>query len=90
MSSKVYFINLRSRTDKTNKISKIKRLFDAAGFNELIQPSDLTAVKLTFGERGSDGNAGRGFKSGDRVGKAEEEPEECGERGDAEQHANQP
>ncbi|MEG6521931.1 DUF362 domain-containing protein [Desulfotomaculum sp. 1211_IL3151] len=55
MSSKVYFVNLRARTDKTNKISKIRNLFDQAGFNELIQKDDLTAIKLHFGERGSDG-----------------------------------
>ncbi len=55
MPSKVYFANLRSRTDRNNKISKIKNLFDRAGFNDLIQANDLTAVKLTFGERGSDG-----------------------------------
>lgn len=55
MSSKVYFSNLRTRSDKSNKISKIRKLFDCAGFNELIQPDDLTAIKLTFGERGSDG-----------------------------------
>ena len=55
MSSKVYFVNLRARTDKSNKISKIRNLFDRAGFNDLIQKDDLTAVKLHFGERGSDG-----------------------------------
>ncbi|MDR7868896.1 MAG: DUF362 domain-containing protein [Sporomusaceae bacterium] len=55
MASKVYFANLRARTDKTNKISKIRNLFERAGFGELIQPGDLTAIKLTFGERGSDG-----------------------------------
>lgn len=55
MSSKVYFANLRARTDKSNKISKTRSLFDRAGFNELIQPGDLTAIKLHFGERGSDG-----------------------------------
>lgn len=55
MSSKVYFANLRARTDKNNKISKIRNLFDRAGFNELIQKDDLTAIKLHFGERGSDG-----------------------------------
>ncbi|WP_188398927.1 DUF362 domain-containing protein [Sporomusa sp. GT1] len=55
MSSKVFFANLRSRTNRNNKISKLKNLFDQAGFHELIQPADLTAVKLTFGERGSDG-----------------------------------
>ncbi|WP_371366598.1 NAD(P)H-quinone oxidoreductase subunit I, chloroplastic [Sporomusa rhizae] len=55
MSSKVYFVNLRARTDKSNKISRIRTLFDRAGLNELIQKDDLTAIKLHFGERGSDG-----------------------------------
>lgn len=55
VSSKVYFVNLRARTDKANKISKIRNLFEQAGFNELIQKDDLTAIKLHFGERGSDG-----------------------------------
>ncbi|MBP2649482.1 MAG: 4Fe-4S ferredoxin iron-sulfur binding domain protein [Firmicutes bacterium] len=55
MASKVYFANLRARTDKNNKIGKIKNLFDCAGLNELIQKDDLTAIKLHFGERGSDG-----------------------------------
>lgn len=55
MSSKVYFINLRSRTSGQNKISKIRSLFDHAGLNDLIQKDDLTAIKLHFGERGSDG-----------------------------------
>lgn len=55
MASKVFFANLRARTDKNNKISKIKNLYDRAGFSDLIQPDDLTAIKLHFGERGSDG-----------------------------------
>ncbi|MEZ7890756.1 MAG: DUF362 domain-containing protein [Candidatus Wallbacteria bacterium] len=54
MSSKVYFVNLRTRTTHDNKISKLKALFEAAGFNGLISEDDLTAVKLHFGERGSD------------------------------------
>ncbi|MBP2654086.1 MAG: 4Fe-4S ferredoxin iron-sulfur binding domain protein [Firmicutes bacterium] len=55
MPSKVYFVNLRTRTDKSNKISKIRALFDRAGLNEFIRKDDLTAIKLHFGERGSDG-----------------------------------
>lgn len=54
MSSKVYFYNLRSRSHKENKISKIRNLFDQAGLNELIKKDDLTAIKLHFGERGND------------------------------------
>ncbi|SDE56248.1 DUF362 domain-containing protein [Sporomusa acidovorans] len=55
MASKVYFVNLRARSDKSNKVSKIRKLFDCAGLNELLHQDDLTGVKLHFGERGSDG-----------------------------------
>lgn len=54
MKSKVYFVNLRSRSYAENKISKIRSLFDQAGLNDLIQKDDLTAIKLHFGERGND------------------------------------
>lgn len=54
MSSKVYFANLRARNHRESKIMKIQRLFDAAGFNELISKDDLTAVKIHFGEKGND------------------------------------
>ncbi len=54
MASKVYFVNLRSRSDKNNKITKIRRLFEKAGFDNFIDEGDLTAVKLHFGERGND------------------------------------
>jgi uncharacterized Fe-S center protein len=37
MSSKVYFVNLRSRSDKNNKIIKIRRLFERAGFDNNIK-----------------------------------------------------
>ncbi|WPC43757.1 DUF362 domain-containing protein [Clostridium sp. JS66] len=54
MASKVYFVNLRSRSDKNNKITKIRRLFEKVGFDNFIDEGDLTAVKLHFGERGND------------------------------------
>ena len=54
MSSEVYFSNFRSRSQGENKTSKIKRLFDMAGFGEFIQKDDLTAIKLHFGEKGND------------------------------------
>ena len=54
MSSKVYFVNLRSRSPKENKISKIRKLYEAAGFDEFVGEKDLTAIKLHFGERGND------------------------------------
>ena len=55
MASKVYFASLRTRSASTNKGAKIRSLFDRADFKYLLQPGDLTAIKLTFGESGSDG-----------------------------------
>ncbi len=54
MSSKVYFVDLRARSAKDNKISKISDLFDAAGFNGILNRNALTAIKVHFGEEGND------------------------------------
>lgn len=55
MASKVYFQNLRSRGDKSNRINKVGTLFDQAQFGQFIGDGDLTAIKLHFGEKGNDG-----------------------------------
>ena len=54
MVGKVYFSDFRSRSGKDNKISKIKKLFKATGFENIINKDDLTAIKLHFGEKGND------------------------------------
>ena len=54
MVSKVYFTDFRSRSDDDNKINKIRKLFEAAEFENLIEPDELVAVKLHFGEEGND------------------------------------
>jgi uncharacterized Fe-S center protein len=54
MGEKVYFAGLRCRDPEDNTISKIKRLFEAAGFSSICTGHALTAVKLHFGESGSD------------------------------------
>ena len=54
MASDVYFVDFTARTWKTNKINRIKELFDKAGFSALFAKKDLAAVKLHFGERGND------------------------------------
>ncbi len=54
MKAKVFFAGLRARDPGQNTITKINRLFEAAGFRSLIQPGDLTAIKLHFGEWGND------------------------------------
>ena len=50
MASEVFFANLRARNERQNKITKIKKLFTAAGFDKLLTKDNLTAVKLHFGE----------------------------------------
>lgn len=54
MASKVYFTDFRSKSKEDNKINKIKRLFDAANFQNFIDEDDIVAVKLHFGEEGND------------------------------------
>ena len=54
MRSDVYFTDFRSRTDEDNKINKVKKLFDAAKFDNLVNEDELVAVKLHFGEEGND------------------------------------
>lgn len=55
MASKVYFADLRAKNPYESQISKIQKLFDEAGFVELLGAEDLTAIKIHFGEYGNDG-----------------------------------
>jgi len=52
--AKVYFADLRARTPNRNRTAKLKKLFEAAGFGDVVNKGDLTAVKVHFGERGCD------------------------------------
>jgi uncharacterized protein len=54
MRSDVYFTDFRSRTDEDNKVNKVKKLFEAANFKDLMEDDELVAVKLHFGEQGND------------------------------------
>ncbi len=54
MSSDVYFVDLRARSDRENKLEKISKLFKEAGFGAILKDGDLTAIKLHFGEMGND------------------------------------
>jgi hypothetical protein len=54
MSQKVYFAGVRAHGEKDNKVTKVRELFDAAGFGALVRKDDLVAVKLHFGESGGD------------------------------------
>lgn len=55
MVSKVYFADIRAQNPQKNMISKIQKLFEDAGFAELLGANELTAIKVHFGEFGNDG-----------------------------------
>jgi uncharacterized protein len=55
MKSMVFFANLRAFSDQESTTAKVLRLFDRAGFSDIINSGDMTAIKLHFGERGNDG-----------------------------------
>ncbi len=52
MTSKVYFTDMRAKHG-LSLLDKLGKLYDAAGFEELIKPKELVAVKVHFGERGN-------------------------------------
>jgi len=54
LKSDVFFAGVRARSFQDNKQNRIVGLFDAAGFDELVQKGDLTAIKIHFGEKGND------------------------------------
>jgi uncharacterized protein len=53
-TSKVYFASLRARGPRENKLARLGKLFETAGFKKLADPDGLTALKLHFGELGND------------------------------------
>ena len=52
MASKVYFTDMRTRHG-LNLLDKLEKLFDSAGFAEIIAPKELVALKIHFGEKGN-------------------------------------
>lgn len=53
MKSKVYFSSVHSHGKQTSLLNKIQKLYDASGFEELVQKDDIVAIKLHFGEKGN-------------------------------------
>lgn len=51
--SKVYFADFYSDTRGKNMPSNVRKLFDKAGFADIINKNDQVAVKLHFGEKGN-------------------------------------
>lgn len=49
----MFFIDFQADSKKNNIPNKIKRLFDKAGIAEVLGEDELTAIKVHFGEKGS-------------------------------------
>lgn len=50
MVSKVYYADARSNSPQTSLVAKMLAVFDAAGFEKLIKPGDIVAIKIHCGE----------------------------------------
>ncbi len=50
MTSKVYYMNARSSSLETGLVPKMLTVFEAAGFDNLIKPNDVVAIKTHCGE----------------------------------------
>ena len=50
MEPAVYFMDARSDSADTSLIAKTLTVFDAAGFDKLISPGDVVAIKVHCGE----------------------------------------
>ncbi len=53
MSSKVYFMNLKSESRQSSLPAKLKTLYDRVGAKQILSKQDQTAIKLHFGEKGN-------------------------------------
>jgi len=50
MASKVYYMDARADSPQTSMVAKLITVFEAAGFDSLIKPGDVVAIKLHCGE----------------------------------------
>ncbi|AVX20824.1 MAG: DUF362 domain-containing protein [Bacillota bacterium] len=52
MAAKVYYTSMRTKRGES-LLAKLVRLYKRAGFEEIISPGDLVAIKVHFGEKGN-------------------------------------
>ena len=50
MAPKVYYMDARGNSPQTSMVAKMVTVFEAAGFDSLIKPGDVVAIKLHCGE----------------------------------------
>jgi uncharacterized Fe-S center protein len=53
MKSKVYFASVHSQVKQESLLVKLQKLYDKAGFGDMIDKDDIVAIKIHFGEKGN-------------------------------------
>lgn len=53
MKSKVYFAGVHSHGKQESLLVKLQKLYDKAGFGDMVAKGDIVAIKLHFGEKGN-------------------------------------
>ena len=53
MKSRVYYADTRAESGSESLVEKLYQLFQKAGFDEIIEENDFTAIKQHFGEAGN-------------------------------------
>ncbi|NLK34921.1 MAG: DUF362 domain-containing protein [Gracilibacteraceae bacterium] len=53
MKPEVYFASVHTKGKQESLLVKMRKLFDCAGFGDMISQNDIVAVKLHFGEKGN-------------------------------------
>jgi uncharacterized Fe-S center protein len=53
MKSRVYFAGVHSHGKQESLLLKMQKLFDRAGFGDMISKDDIVAIKMHFGEKGN-------------------------------------
>ena len=56
MKSKVFFVETHDGETLSSMADKVKLLYDAAGFKDIVNRGDMVAVKTSFGEKGNIGH----------------------------------
>lgn len=53
MKSKVYFASVHSHGKQESLLTKLQKLYDKAGFGDMVSKDDIVAIKMHFGEKGN-------------------------------------
>lgn len=53
MKSKVFFASVHNRSKQESHLQKVRRLYDATKYNDIVEKNEIVALKVHFGEKGN-------------------------------------